>query len=138
MVILLIYCEHCTTLSFLRLRGVLHSVHTQQMTCMSDFSVVICLKELNQNKVQYILGFSFNNRSTRRYLFLSFSLVVDHHPKETLLHLAVRLGLAHLARFLIHQPRGQRALTLPNLEGDTPLQLAQRDAQHAMFRVLAA
>ncbi|XP_028274419.1 rho guanine nucleotide exchange factor 28 isoform X2 [Parambassis ranga] len=64
--------------------------------------------------------------------------VVDHHPKETLLHLAVRLGLAHLARFLIHQPRGQRALTLPNLEGDTPLQLAQRDAQHAMFRVLAA
>ncbi|XP_034094728.1 rho guanine nucleotide exchange factor 28 isoform X2 [Gymnodraco acuticeps] len=60
------------------------------------------------------------------------------HPKETLLHLAVRLGLVHLSRFLIHQPRGQRALTLPNQEGDTPLQLAQRDGQHAMFRVLAA
>ncbi|XP_074474476.1 rho guanine nucleotide exchange factor 28 isoform X3 [Sebastes fasciatus] len=59
-------------------------------------------------------------------------------PKETLLHLAVRLGLVHLSRFLIHQPRGQRALTLPNQEGDTPLQLAQRDGQHAMFRVLAA
>ncbi|KAM9338704.1 rho guanine nucleotide exchange factor 28 [Symphorus nematophorus] len=59
-------------------------------------------------------------------------------PKETLLHLAVRLGLVHLSRFLIHQPRGQRLLTLPNQEGDTPLQLAQRDGQHAMFRVLAA
>ncbi|XP_044031288.1 rho guanine nucleotide exchange factor 28 isoform X2 [Siniperca chuatsi] len=59
-------------------------------------------------------------------------------PKETLLHLAVRLGLVHLSRFLIHQPRGQRALTLPNQEGDTPLQLAQKSRQHAMFRVLAA
>ncbi|XP_040915053.1 rho guanine nucleotide exchange factor 28 isoform X2 [Toxotes jaculatrix] len=58
--------------------------------------------------------------------------------KETLLHLAVRLGLVHLARFLIHQPRGQRTLTLPNQEGDTPLQLAQKDGQHTMFRVLAA
>ncbi|XP_028458087.1 rho guanine nucleotide exchange factor 28 isoform X3 [Perca flavescens] len=59
-------------------------------------------------------------------------------PRETLLHLAVRLGLVHLSRFLIHQPRGQRALTLPNQEGDAPLQLAQKDGQHAMFRVLAA
>ncbi|XP_062268683.1 rho guanine nucleotide exchange factor 28 [Platichthys flesus] len=64
--------------------------------------------------------------------------VADIQPKETLLHLAVRLGLVHLSRFLIHQPRGQRALTSPNQEGDTPLQLAQRDGQHAVFRVLAA
>ncbi|XP_070706318.1 rho guanine nucleotide exchange factor 28 [Pempheris klunzingeri] len=64
--------------------------------------------------------------------------VAELQPKETLLHLAVRLGLVHLSRFLIHQPRGQRALTLPNQEGDTPLQLAQKDGQHAMFRVLAA
>ncbi|XP_040053934.2 rho guanine nucleotide exchange factor 28 isoform X3 [Gasterosteus aculeatus] len=59
-------------------------------------------------------------------------------PRETLLHLAVRLGLVHLSRFLIHQPRGQRALTAPNQEGHTPLQLAQRDGRHAMFRALAA
>ncbi|XP_068608751.1 rho guanine nucleotide exchange factor 28 [Brachionichthys hirsutus] len=57
-------------------------------------------------------------------------------PKETLLHLAVRLGLIHLSRFLILQPRGQRALTSPNQEGDTPLQLAQREGRHAMFGVL--
>nr|XP_046230151.1 rho guanine nucleotide exchange factor 28 isoform X2 [Scatophagus argus] len=62
----------------------------------------------------------------------------DLQPKETLLHLAVRLGLVHLSRFLIQQPRGQRALTLPNQEGDTPLQLAQKDGRHAMFSVLAA
>ncbi|XP_068430025.1 rho guanine nucleotide exchange factor 28 isoform X2 [Clinocottus analis] len=62
----------------------------------------------------------------------------DLQPRESLLHLSVRLGLVRLSRFLIHQPRGQRALTSPNQEGDTPLQLAQRDEQHAMFRVLAA
>ncbi|XP_029940888.1 rho guanine nucleotide exchange factor 28 isoform X2 [Salarias fasciatus] len=62
----------------------------------------------------------------------------EHRPKETLLHLAVRLGLVHLARFLIHQPAGRRTLTLPNEEGDTPLQLAQRGGQDAMIRALAA
>lgn len=62
----------------------------------------------------------------------------EFQPKETLLHLAVRLGLLHLSRFLIHQPRGQRVLTLPNQEGHTPLQLAQKAGHHAMFRVLAA
>ncbi|XP_034564779.1 rho guanine nucleotide exchange factor 28 [Notolabrus celidotus] len=61
----------------------------------------------------------------------------DLQPQETLLHLAVRLGLVHLARFLSHQPRGQRLLTLPNQDGDTPLQLAQKDGQHDLFRVLA-
>ncbi|XP_072228773.1 rho guanine nucleotide exchange factor 28 isoform X2 [Leuresthes tenuis] len=63
---------------------------------------------------------------------------VEQHPKETLLHLAVRLGFVRLARFLIHQSTGERALTLPNQEGETPLQLAQRDGRHAMFRLLAA
>lgn len=70
--------------------------------------------------------------------FFSFSPAVKHHPRETLLHVAVRLGLVHLARFLIHQPRGQRVLTLPNQDGDTPLQLAQKSGQHAMFMLLAA
>ncbi|KAM9841634.1 rho guanine nucleotide exchange factor 28 [Aulostomus maculatus] len=61
----------------------------------------------------------------------------DAQPTETLLHIAARLGLVHLARFLIHQPRGQRSLTLPNQEGETPVQLAQRDGEHAVFRLLA-
>ncbi|XP_029371284.1 rho guanine nucleotide exchange factor 28 isoform X2 [Echeneis naucrates] len=62
----------------------------------------------------------------------------DLRPREPLLHLAVRLGLIHLSRFLIRELRGQRALTLSSQEGDKPVQLAQRDGQHAMFRVLAA
>lgn len=67
-----------------------------------------------------------------------FSPAAELHPRETLLHVAVRLGLVRLARFLIRQPRGQRALTLPNQEGETPLQLAQKDGRRAMFGVLAA
>ena len=67
-----------------------------------------------------------------------FFVAVEQHPKETLLHLAVRLGFVRLVRFLIHQSTGERALTLPNQEGETPLQLAQRDGRHAMFRLLAA
>uniref|UniRef100_A0A3Q3N161 Rho guanine nucleotide exchange factor (GEF) 28a n=1 Tax=Labrus bergylta TaxID=56723 RepID=A0A3Q3N161_9LABR len=66
-----------------------------------------------------------------------FLLAADLQPKETLLHLAVRLGLVQLARFCIQQPRGHRLLTLPNQEGDTPLQLAQRGGQHDLFMVLA-
>ncbi|CAN9504394.1 unnamed protein product [Ophioblennius macclurei] len=61
----------------------------------------------------------------------------EHHPKETLLHLAVRLGLVHLARFLIRQPTGRKALTVPNEEGDTPLQLAEKSGQDDMIRALA-
>ncbi|XP_034048284.1 rho guanine nucleotide exchange factor 28 isoform X2 [Thalassophryne amazonica] len=61
----------------------------------------------------------------------------DHQPKETLLHLAVRLGLVHLSRFLIHQPKGQRDLTLTNQEGNTPLQLALKYGELGIFRLLA-
>ncbi|XP_041826213.1 rho guanine nucleotide exchange factor 28 isoform X2 [Melanotaenia boesemani] len=63
---------------------------------------------------------------------------VEQHFKETLLHLAVHLGLVHLARFLTHQLRGEGMLTLPNWEGATPFQLTQRDGRHTLFRVLAA
>ncbi|XP_037835462.1 rho guanine nucleotide exchange factor 28 isoform X3 [Kryptolebias marmoratus] len=61
----------------------------------------------------------------------------EHDPKESLLHVAVRLGLVHLARFIVHQPRGQSALMSPNEEGETPLQLAQRDGRHSVFRMLS-
>ncbi|KAJ7988318.1 hypothetical protein DPEC_G00322330 [Dallia pectoralis] len=60
----------------------------------------------------------------------------EHQPRETLLHLSVRLGLLHLSRFLISLPRGQRAFTLPNEEGDTPLQLAQKNGDHAIILAL--
>ncbi|XP_004874207.1 rho guanine nucleotide exchange factor 28 isoform X2 [Heterocephalus glaber] len=44
--------------------------------------------------------------------------------RESLLHLAVRWGLARLSHFLLCLPGGVQALVLPNEEGATPLDLA--------------
>nr|XP_023838828.1 rho guanine nucleotide exchange factor 28-like [Salvelinus alpinus] len=68
---------------------------------------------------------------------VSAALLNELLPREALLHLSVRLGLLHLSRFLIGQPMGQRALTMPNEEGETPLQLAQRRGDHSLFMALA-
>lgn len=51
------------------------------------------------------------------------SLEVSLH-RESLLHLAVRWGLAKLSQFLLCLPGGVQALDLPNEEGATPLDLA--------------
>ncbi|XP_055277837.1 rho guanine nucleotide exchange factor 28 isoform X2 [Moschus berezovskii] len=51
------------------------------------------------------------------------SLEVSLH-RESLLHLAVRWGLAKLSQLLLCLPGGAQALTLPNEEGATPLDLA--------------
>ncbi|XP_008401579.1 rho guanine nucleotide exchange factor 28-like [Poecilia reticulata] len=61
----------------------------------------------------------------------------EHHHKEALLRLAVRLHLVHLTCFLIHQTAGQTLPSLPNEEGETPLQLAQGDRFNSTFRDLA-
>ncbi|VTJ66316.1 Hypothetical predicted protein, partial [Marmota monax] len=53
----------------------------------------------------------------------SSSLEVSLH-RESLLHLAVRWGLAKLSHFLLCLPGGVQALALPNEEGATPLDLA--------------
>ncbi|XP_062941805.1 rho guanine nucleotide exchange factor 28 isoform X2 [Cynocephalus volans] len=53
------------------------------------------------------------------------SFEVSPH-RESLLHLAVRWGLAKLAQFLLCLPGGAQALALPNEEGSTPLDLALR------------
>uniref|UniRef100_A0A452EJ10 Rho guanine nucleotide exchange factor 28 n=1 Tax=Capra hircus TaxID=9925 RepID=A0A452EJ10_CAPHI len=46
--------------------------------------------------------------------------------RESLLHLAVRWGLTKLSQLLLCLPGGAQALTLPNEEGATPLDLALR------------
>ncbi|KAM9253797.1 rho guanine nucleotide exchange factor 28 isoform 1-T1 [Dugong dugon] len=51
------------------------------------------------------------------------SLEVSPH-RESLLHLAMRWGLAKLSQFLLCLPGGVQALALPNEEGATPLDLA--------------
>ncbi|KAM6965457.1 rho guanine nucleotide exchange factor 28-like [Aplochiton taeniatus] len=61
---------------------------------------------------------------------------VEYSPKECPLHLAVRWGLCHLAELLLCQPGGLMAVTLPNEEGLSPLQLAQRDGHSELLELL--
>ncbi|XP_068166197.1 rho guanine nucleotide exchange factor 28-like isoform X3 [Antennarius striatus] len=49
----------------------------------------------------------------------------ERSMKESPLHLAVRWGLYQLSELLLCQPGGLMAVSLPNEEGFTPLQLAQ-------------
>ncbi|KAM9104779.1 rho guanine nucleotide exchange factor 28 isoform 3-T4 [Megaptera novaeangliae] len=60
------------------------------------------------------------------------SLEVSLH-RESLLHLAVRWGLAKLSQFLLCLPGGVQALALPNEEGATPLDLALRGGCSKLF-----
>ncbi|KAJ8339330.1 hypothetical protein SKAU_G00361160 [Synaphobranchus kaupii] len=57
-------------------------------------------------------------------------------PRETLLHLTVRLGLLRLTQLLLCNPEGVMAVTLPNEEGETPLQLARESNSQALLELL--
>ncbi|XP_072114021.1 rho guanine nucleotide exchange factor 28 isoform X1 [Mobula birostris] len=45
-------------------------------------------------------------------------------PRETLLHVSVRLGLYKFSEFLLCKPGGIQAVVMPNEEGETPVDLA--------------
>ncbi|RVE67938.1 hypothetical protein OJAV_G00086780 [Oryzias javanicus] len=60
----------------------------------------------------------------------------DGSPRESPLHLAVRWGLHRLAELLLCQPGGLMAANLPNEEGVTPLQLAQRAGDTDLLKLL--
>ncbi|XP_072904404.1 rho guanine nucleotide exchange factor 28 isoform X2 [Hemitrygon akajei] len=52
-------------------------------------------------------------------------------PRETLLHVSVRLGLYKFSEFLLCKPGGIQAVVMPNEEGETPVDLAlQNGMQH--------
>ncbi|XP_041093018.1 rho guanine nucleotide exchange factor 28-like isoform X2 [Polyodon spathula] len=57
-------------------------------------------------------------------------------PRESLLHLAVRLGLFNLSQFLLCQPGGLIALSLPNEDGATPEQLAIQTGNQGLVELL--
>nr|XP_040050978.1 rho guanine nucleotide exchange factor 28-like isoform X4 [Gasterosteus aculeatus aculeatus] len=61
----------------------------------------------------------------------------ERTPRESPLHLAVRWGLFRLAELLLCQPGGLMAVSLPNQEGVTPLQLAQTAANTEILELLA-
>ncbi|XP_054467201.1 rho guanine nucleotide exchange factor 28-like [Anoplopoma fimbria] len=56
--------------------------------------------------------------------------------RESPLHLAVRWGLCRLAELLLCQPGGLMAVSLPNEEGVTPLQLARTAANTELLELL--
>ncbi|XP_042277469.1 rho guanine nucleotide exchange factor 28-like isoform X2 [Thunnus maccoyii] len=60
----------------------------------------------------------------------------EHSPRESPLHLAVRWGLFRLAELLLCQPGGLMAVSLPNEEGVTPLQLAQAAGNTELLELL--
>ncbi|XP_029998419.1 rho guanine nucleotide exchange factor 28-like isoform X2 [Sphaeramia orbicularis] len=60
----------------------------------------------------------------------------EHSPRESLLHLAVRWGLCRLAELLLCQPGGLMAVSLPNEDGVTPLQLAQTAGKTELLELL--
>ncbi|XP_039176660.1 rho guanine nucleotide exchange factor 28 isoform X5 [Crotalus tigris] len=57
--------------------------------------------------------------------------------KETLLHLAMRLGLVQLSQFLLFQPGGTVAVTLLNEEGLTPLDLALQNGHFSLVEMFS-
>ncbi|XP_051806789.1 rho guanine nucleotide exchange factor 28-like isoform X3 [Acanthochromis polyacanthus] len=61
----------------------------------------------------------------------------EHSPRESPLHLAVRWGLCRLAELLLCQPGGLMAVSLPNEDGVTPLQLAQTAGNTELLDLLS-
>lgn len=57
-------------------------------------------------------------------------------PRETLLHFAARLGLLRLTWFLLKQPGGRSAVSVPNSEGATPVSLALERGYQKLHQIL--
>ncbi|XP_039214864.1 A-kinase anchor protein 13 isoform X4 [Crotalus tigris] len=60
----------------------------------------------------------------------------ENVPRETLLHFAARLGLLRLTWFLLKQPGGRSAVSVPNSEGATPVSLALERGYQKLHHIL--
>ncbi|XP_077087198.1 rho guanine nucleotide exchange factor 28 isoform X8 [Siphateles boraxobius] len=60
----------------------------------------------------------------------------DLLPRETPLHVAVRLGFPHLSHFLLQESEGQRMVSIANNEGQSPLTLAQKHGHPVLISAL--
>ncbi|XP_060091793.1 rho guanine nucleotide exchange factor 28 [Heteronotia binoei] len=56
--------------------------------------------------------------------------------KETVLHLAMKLGLVELSQFLLSLPGGRDAVILPNEDGSTPLDLALQNGHSSLVEII--
>ncbi|XP_072848742.2 rho guanine nucleotide exchange factor 28 isoform X2 [Pogona vitticeps] len=61
----------------------------------------------------------------------------ESEHKETLLHLSMRLGLVKLSQYLFFQPGGPEAVTLPNEDGLTPLDLALQNGHDRLVEIFS-
>ncbi|XDV20609.1 hypothetical protein PO909_025911, partial [Leuciscus waleckii] len=57
-------------------------------------------------------------------------------PRETPLHVAVRLGFPHLSHFLLQESEGQRMVSIADDEGESPLTLAQKHGDPVLISAL--
>lgn len=64
-------------------------------------------------------------------------IVADLLPRETLLHFCARLGLQHLATFLIDQAGGRRALEVTNHNDELPAEIARSAGLDALAKILS-
>lgn len=60
----------------------------------------------------------------------------DVLPRETPLHVAVRLGFPHLSHFLLQESAGQRMVSIADDEGQSPLTLAQKHGDPVLISAL--
>ncbi|XP_039614378.1 rho guanine nucleotide exchange factor 28 isoform X2 [Polypterus senegalus] len=111
-----------------------HCLTTEShLTLISRFGM---RNEVNENIDQKIV-------LALSHLELPFSWnILGNHPveevrtRESLLHLSVRLGWFHLTQFLLCQPGGLIALSLPSEEGVTPVQLAIQNGHEDLVQLL--
>ncbi|XP_039505926.1 rho guanine nucleotide exchange factor 28 isoform X2 [Pimephales promelas] len=60
----------------------------------------------------------------------------DLLPRETPLHVAIRLGFPHLSHFLLQESEGQRMVFIADDEGQSPLTLAQKNGDPVLISAL--
>ncbi|KAJ8405671.1 hypothetical protein AAFF_G00316510 [Aldrovandia affinis] len=139
-----ISCLHKTTLEYIQ----------DDAQELSEFLVTHCHCLSTSGSHDILSRFSLGDEATRRKMDKSIARAMANldypytwnvlgsqpgevlQPRESLLHLAVRLGFLHLSELLLCQPGGLMAVTMPNEEGDTPLKLAQQSRQCALMEML--
>lgn len=106
-------------------------------SCITEKKMKCALYKLQYHAYTYYNSFNacsptwFPSLITYRSLSLSVLL-----PRETPLHVAVRLGFPHLSHFLLQESEGQRMVSIADDEGESPLTLAQKHGDPVLISAL--
>ncbi len=113
-------------------------IESALICCNFQFSVLI-FSHLTLNLVSFFhsaAAYFYLCRGIYFYVIIFLPSSPEHSLRESPLHLAVRWGLYRLAELLLCQPGGLMAVSLPNEEGVTPLQLAQTAGNTELLELL--